>query len=142
MSLDHHGIALVQRSLAKLRAELPPGDTRFYENLFRRDPDLRRLFRDDLPGQGMRFMSTLALITDALTTPNTLGAELTRLAKGHRAMQVPTSAYGPMGDALFETFREVLGQAFTAETEEAWRTAYAMIAAQMIARGDAPLGSR
>ncbi|MEM8657722.1 MAG: globin domain-containing protein [Pseudomonadota bacterium] len=142
MSLDHHEIALVQHSLEKLRAALPPGDTRFYENLFRRAPELRAMFREDLAGQGMKFLTTLSVITDALTTPEMLGAEVTRLAEGHRAMGIEASSYAPMGDALFETFREVLGPAFTTETHEAWQTAYAMIAAQMIARGEAPLGSR
>lgn len=134
MSLDTHSIALIQDSMATLRAQLSPGDTRFYDTLFRRNPEMRAMFRDDIAGQGMRFMSTLAVITDALTTPSVLKEEVSRLAEGHKALGVEAKHYAPLGDALLDTFREVLGSEFTAEVEEAWRTAYAMIAAQMISR--------
>ena len=85
-SLDHHDIALVQHSLAMLRRELPPDDTQFYDRLFRRNPEFRSMFRDDIAGQGMRFMTTLAVITDALTTPSVFDAEISRLAEGHAAI--------------------------------------------------------
>lgn len=141
MSLDHENIALVQFSLEKLRAALPPGDTRFYDILLRNNPEMRKLFRDDISGQGMQFMTTLAVITDALTTPVVLKEEVSRLADGHSAMGVTPAQFAPLGDALFDTFREVLGQGFTPRIEAAWRTAYAMIAAQMMTRMDRPVRS-
>ncbi len=132
MSLDHESIALIQYSLEKLRAELPTGDTRFYDRLFQINPEMRGMFRDDIAGQGMRFMSTLAVITDALTTPNVFHDEITRLAEGHRAMGVKAAHFAPLGDALFDTFRDVLGTDFTAKIEEAWREAFVIIAARMM----------
>ena len=40
-----------------------------------------------------------------------------------------------MGDALIDTFKEVLGPDFTTEMEDAWRSAYAHIAARMMEAG-------
>lgn len=135
-SLDHHDIALVQHSLAILRRDLPPGDTRFYDRLFRRNPEMRPMFRDDIAGQGMRFVTTLGLITDALTAPAVFDREITRLAEGHAAIGVSARQFAPMGDALLDTFHDVLGPRFTPETRAAWERAFALIAAEMIARGD------
>ncbi len=135
-SLDHHDIALVQHSLAMLRRELPPDDTQFYDRLFRRNPEFRSMFRDDIAGQGMRFMTTLAVITDALTTPSVFDAEISRLAEGHAAMGVKAKHFAPMGDALLDTFRDVLGPRFTPEMRAAWERAFALIAAEMISRGE------
>lgn len=135
-TLDHHDIALVQHSLALLRRELPPGDTRFYDRLFRRNPELRPLFREDIAGQGMRFMTTLGVITDALTTPSVFDAEISRLAEGHAALGVKAQHFAPMGDALLDTFADVLGPRFTSEMREAWGRAFAMIAAEMIDRAE------
>jgi len=135
-SLDHHDIALVQHSLAMLRRELPPDDTQFYDRLFSRNPDFRKMFRDDIAGQGMKFMTTMAVITDALTTPSVFDAEISRLSAGHAAIGVEARHFAPMGDALLDTFRDVLGSRFTPEMRAAWERAYALIAAEMISRAD------
>lgn len=134
MALSHYQIALVQKSLGDLRAALPPGDTRFYDRLFAEHPEYRAFFRDDLAGQGMRFMSTLEAVVQHLNAPDELTEHLARLADNHAAMRIRASYYAPMGDALFATFRDVLGPSFTKETEDAWRDAYAMIAARMMDR--------
>lgn len=135
MTLETRQIALVQDSFRKVRQQLEPGDTRFYDRLFRAHPEMRPMFRDDIAGQGMKFMSTLAVIVDALTTPQTFSEEVTELAEGHAALGVKAKDYAPLGDALFDTFRDILGDDYTQEVDEAWRAAYALIAAQMIARG-------
>ena len=121
MSLDTHSIALIQDSMAKLRAQLSPRDTRFYDTLFRRNPEMRAMFCDDIAGQGMRFMSTLAVITDALTTPSVLKEEVSRLAEGRKALGVEAKHYAPLADALLDTlaleFPRFDGRFFTDEGE-------------------------
>ena len=52
MALTPYEYALVRDSLAEARARMEPGDTRFYERLFALRPDYRKLFRDDIAGQG------------------------------------------------------------------------------------------
>lgn len=135
MTLSPYEYALVRDSLRAARAEMPPGDTRFYDRLFALRPDFREMFREDIAGQGMKFLTTLSIIVDALTSQDLVEQELDDLARNHAAMGVTPRHYAPMGDALIETFREVLGPAFTRETEAAWRAAYALIASRMMEAG-------
>ena len=115
--------------------ELASGSRRFYENLFHRAPGLRALFRDDLSGQGMKFMSTLRTIIVALKDKELLHSELKPLGEGHAKLGVVAINFVPMGEALIDTFREILGREFTAEMENAWRKAYIEISKEMIEQG-------
>ena len=112
-----------------------PASTAFYDLLFDRAPQLRSLFREDIAGQGMRFMSTLGTILAALDRPEDLDDELTRLAESHAAIGIEAGHFEPMGKALIETFDLTLGDDFTSEVEEAWTAAYDLISREMIARG-------
>lgn len=141
MPLTEYGHAIVRASLdAANTAELFSGSTRFYDNIFARDPSLRAMFRDDLEGQGMRFMSTLRTIVDAIGTPGGLDAAMGELGQTHRILGVRQDQFDQMEEALMDTFRQLLGDGFTAELEEAWRKAYAEIAAAMISKGGIEAG--
>ncbi len=125
----------IRDGFAHLRESLLPASLAFYEAFFRRRPDLRPMFRDDLAGQGMRFMATLGLVVDALDTPEELAERLTELGRGHAALGVKAEHFAPMGEALIDTLQAQLGAGFTAEAEAAWRAAYAEVARQLVASG-------
>jgi len=108
---------------------------RFYKHLFARDPGLRAMFREDLAGQGMKFMTTLKTIVTALNDPDALDVHLKSLGQSHAALSVEADHFGPMGDALIDTFREFLGEDFSPQMEAAWRSAYAEISRKMIRSG-------
>ena len=105
---------------------------RFYEILFEIAPDLRALFRPDMSGQGMRFMSTLAVIVQHLDQPEELAPYVERLAQGHAAYGVRPEHFQPMGVALIRTMQEALGPDFPPGAAEAWTAAYARLAGEMI----------
>ena len=109
----------------------------FYARLFAIAPELRALFRADLGGQGMRFMGALGAILEHIDNPGMLRPYLRLLAEGHAAYGVEPDHFRPMGQALVETMREVLGAGpgggLSAEAEQAWRLAYDSIAAEMVA---------
>jgi nitric oxide dioxygenase len=128
-------VRLVRASLPMVRERLEPASMAFYENLFAIAPDLRSLFRSDLHGQGMRFMSTLATIADLLDDPDALDADIGWLARAHAQVGVRAAHFRPMGMALMVTLGETLGREFTPALQEAWHAAYDHFAAQMIARG-------
>lgn len=132
MALTHDQIADLQTSLSRLRENLAPDDTRFYDRLFKRNPSFRALFRDDISGQGMKFFSTLSIVVDALTIPSVLADETAELAEFHAAIQIKPEYYAPLGDALFDTMHDILGRDYTTELDAAWREAFAMIAARMM----------
>ena len=125
MNLSEKQIALIRDSHARLmNSEKPPGHE-FYHILFNRVPPMRELFRDDIHGQGMRFMSAISVIVDNLDDLPGMEAEIEKLAAGHAHLPIRREWYLQMQDALIDTFAVALGERFTSETERAWRSAFA-----------------
>ncbi len=91
------------------------------------------MFRGDMAGQGMQFMSTLAVILEHLDDPQALRPYLEWLAQGHAAYGVKPEHFHPMGQALIWTMRETLGERFPEGADAAWEAAYYLIACEMIA---------
>lgn len=136
MPLTQTECQLVRESLTTAAIEeLFLGSTRFYDRLFALDPSLRALFREDLEGQGMRFMSTLRTILDALGEDGGADAMLVELAQSHRRMGIRAGMFDTMGAALIDTMEELLKDRFTPELAAAWRKAYAHIAEKMVSAG-------
>ena len=136
MPISNEEIKEVLRSFDMIGPDkLPSGSRRFYEILFKREPKFRKLFREDLSGQGMKFMSTLKTIVVALNDTEVLHSELKPLGEGHARLGILAANFEPMGEALVETFQEILGPDFTQEMENAWRKAYLEISKEMIERG-------
>ncbi len=135
MTLTDTEIDLIRSGFAELRTDLRPRSLSFYEALFRRAPELKPMFREDLTGQGMRFMATLGILVDNLDDMEGLSRRCAELGGSHRALGVKAEYFEPMGDALIETLGDALGGALTAEAEMAWRKAYRSFADRIIAAG-------
>ncbi|MFW8634261.1 globin domain-containing protein [Cribrihabitans pelagius] len=140
MPLSGHDLKLLQDSYARLHAEMDLHSLYFYEALFRRAPELRGMFREDLEAQGMKFMSTLGRILAEMDTPQMLSAKLAELGKMHATIGVTRAQFAPMEDALIDTMQHVLGDEMNAELERAWRTGFQEVSAGMIRLGDIPEG--
>jgi nitric oxide dioxygenase len=133
MALDTDRTARMHDMLARLRRDHPTAGEDFYHILFRRAPHLRTLFREeDMAGQGMKFMTTLAVLVDKADRPEEMGAEVRELGKGHAAYGVRAEHYEPMREALIETMRRKLGTEFDAALEAEWRVLYDRVAQDMI----------
>lgn len=65
----------------------------------------------------MKFFSTLNMILEALTIPSVAETESAELARFHMAIGVNAADYAPLGEALFETLGDVLGDAYTASLD-------------------------
>lgn len=135
MATDEAQARLIRESLTLVRERLQPASDAFYNNLFALAPELRDLFRPDLGGQGMRFMTTLVTIAELIDAPEALDREVTALARAHRGIGVRAAHFVPIGSALMVTLGEALGCGFTCELQEAWRSAYERFATMMIERG-------
>jgi len=128
-------INLIRDSFDRMQPHVEFASMLFYDRLFEIAPELRGLFRADMAGQGMRFMSTMSVILQNLDDPEALGPYLERLAIGHGAYGVKPKHFRPMGQALIQTMRETLGSGFPEDAAAAWGAAYDHIARQMIALG-------
>lgn len=135
MALGESEIRILRETLPLVRKKLMPASTSFYETLFELAPELRGLFRSDLTGQGMRFMTTLATIVDLMEDPAGFSAGIDDLAQAHMGIGVRAAYFVPMRLALMVTMGETLGPGFTPEVRAAWGAAYDYFSAEMIARG-------
>ena len=125
-------VGLIRKSFEMLEPDRKIAE-RFYERLFEIAPDLRTMFRPDMTGQGMRFMSTLGVIVQHLDDPEALDPYVRRLSEGHAAFGVEAAHFKPMGQALIDTMREALGERFPEGADRAWAAAYDHLAERMIA---------
>lgn len=132
MDLTNSQINLIQDSFKRLSPKTEAASEIFYDRLFEIAPELRELFRGDMAGQGMRFMTTMGILVQHLDDPATLRPYLQRLAEGHAAYGVKAEHFKPMGQALIQTMRETLGDGFHEDAAEAWEVAYDHLAREMI----------
>ncbi len=131
-------IARVKQSFEDLRPYLEPTSLQFYEALFERAPELRELFREDLKGQGMRFMNTLSVILDNMENPDGTAVDYAELGHLHTTLGIKQGHFAPMEEALIESLADKLGDSFTPSLEEAWRNAYKAFSKKLIEAGDIP----
>ncbi|KIC33542.1 globin domain-containing protein [Leisingera sp. ANG-S5] len=128
----------LQQSYTKLKEETGRSPAYFYDALFRHAPELRKLFREDLEGQGMKFMTTLGVIIARLNDESAVAPQFQQLGKTHASLGVLTDHFAPMEEALIDTLRHALGKEMTLELEALWRSAFKEISVKMIERGEIP----
>ena len=131
-------IALVQSSYRRLGPRLPAMATRFYQELFARDPALRALFSTDLAEQEDRFADKLTEIVLAIPRLDELLAHTRALGARHVGYGVRAADYQKVGAALVAALAAVLGESFDGPTREAWTLAYNLIAETMLEGAAAP----
>ena len=136
-------ITLVQSSFERLGPELPAMATRFYQELFARDPALRPLFTTPLAEQEVKFAQKLTEIVHAMPRLNELLAHTRALGARHAGYGVRAADYDTLGHALLAALAAVLGDSFDASTREAWALAYNLVAETMLegAAAARPVGS-
>jgi hemoglobin-like flavoprotein len=125
-------ITLVQSSFERLGPELADLATRFYQELFTRDPALRPLFTTDLALQKVRFAEKLTEIVRAMPRLDELLGHTRALGARHAGYGVRAVDYRTVGDALLGALAAVLGDGFDAATREAWAIAYNLVAETML----------
>ena len=132
MPLTNDQIKLMRESFYRLQPMGDAASRRLYERLFELEPGLRSLFPDDLTSLRMRFMSALAIMLYHGEAPEAVHPYLRRLALVHIAHGVQPEHFEPMGRALIDTMREMLGVRFPEGADAAWEEAYAFMAREMM----------
>ncbi len=124
-------VSLIQSSWA---AVVPIQETAaglFYQRLFVLDPDVRPMFKGDLPSQGKKLMQALGFIVNSLTRLDELVPVAQDLARRHVGYGVEAKHYDSVGEALLWTLEQGLGSAFTDEVKTAWTAAYGTLSQVM-----------
>lgn len=126
-------IRLVQSSWAKVTPIAPQAAAIFYDELFTRDPAVKKLFKGDMVKQGEKLMQMIGIAVSKLTEPAVLIPALQALGKRHVAYGVVDSHYATVGAALLATLEKGLGSEFTPEVKAAWTAVYGVMADVMTA---------
>jgi len=136
-------ITVVQSSFERAAPELPALATRFYQELFGRNPALRALFTTDLALQKVRFAEKLTEIVRSMPRLSELLGHTRVLGVRHAGYGVRAVDYRTVGDALLGALAAVLGDSFDAATREAWAIAYNLVAETMLegAASARPIGT-
>lgn len=85
----------------------------FYQELFRIDPTLRHLFRDDISGQGRKLMEMLGAVLRLLDDPARLVPILEELGLRHVGYGVLPAHYPIVRQALVAMLRQKLRDELT-----------------------------
>jgi nitric oxide dioxygenase len=114
----------------------------FYEVLFRRHPQLRRMFEHiDLASQYTKFIGMIDTIIGLRGDPREVVRAAVALGQRHAAYGVVREQYAPAGAALLAALEQVLGPGLTPELRNAWAEAYSVIS-MIMCRGAEQLENR
>jgi hemoglobin-like flavoprotein len=136
-------IELVQSSFERVGPDLPALATRFYQELFERDPALRALFTTDMALQKVKFADKLTEIVRAMPCLDELLSHTRALGARHAGYGVRVADYNTLGRALLAALAAILGDSFDTQTREAWAIAYNLVAETMLegAASARPIGT-
>lgn len=124
-------ISLIQGSFSKVAPIAETAADLFYGKLFELNPELKPLFKGSIKQQGAKLMATLNVVVNGLTDLESLVPAVQELGRRHNGYGVEEQDYDTVGEALIWTLGQGLGGAFTNEVEEAWTTAYGILAETM-----------
>jgi NAD(P)H-flavin reductase/hemoglobin-like flavoprotein len=112
----------------------------FYARMFLSHPALRDLFPVTMDVQRSRLLGAIVTAIQTVDDPECSDDYLRALGRDHRKFRVQPEHYDVVGRALIESLRTLGGERWSVEYDQAWRDAYAAIAAKML-KGAAEDGS-
>ena len=124
-------INLVKKSFGKIAPISDKAAALFYAKLFDLNPNLRRLFKNDMNEQGRKLMQVLAYAVESLENIDAFIPQVRALGARHVDYGVEDRDYETVGTALLWTFQKALGREFTARMKEAWTAVYNLLAETM-----------
>jgi hemoglobin-like flavoprotein len=124
-------IALVQASWKQVQPIADQAAALFYSRLFTLEPSVKRLFRGDMQEQGRKLMQMISVAVSSLARLESIAPAVRALGRRHAGYGVEPRHYNVVEQALIWTLGQGLGNDFTDEVEDAWRTAYRVLADTM-----------
>jgi hemoglobin-like flavoprotein len=125
-------VNLVQQSFAKVAPISDQAAVLFYDRLFEIAPSVKSMFPSDLSEQRKKLMATLAVVVNGLGRLESVLPAASALAKRHVSYGATPEHYPVVGGALLWTLEKGLGEAWTPEVADAWKTAYGTLSGFMI----------
>ncbi|MEM1362110.1 MAG: globin domain-containing protein [Pseudomonadota bacterium] len=136
MSLTPTQIDLIRASFEDIAEAPDDAASVFYGDLFRRAPEVRGLFVEDMERQGRKLINTLGAVVAQLDMLDLLVPMLRDLALRHVAYGVQPEDYARVGEALATMISTCCKTMPDPDCTEAWTIAYSHLAETMIALAD------
>jgi hemoglobin-like flavoprotein len=124
-------VELVQESFKRISRQSQEATRLFYDELFRRAPDLKQLFPDDMTRLKAKFVQMLSTIVRSLDQIGQISEDIVDLGRRHISYDVEDQDYANFGDAFLAMLDRLLGVDLSPETRDAWAAAYDMMARVM-----------
>jgi len=126
-------IVLIKKSWSLIRKIDPvvAGDI-FYSKLFFDNPELRKIFPEDMTSQCRKLIEMLNTIVERLEKIDELKGDIADMAKRHEGYGVKPEHYNMVGVALLRTLQKGLGTEWTDQVRSAWINCYAILSGTMI----------
>lgn len=106
---------------------------RFYEELFKRYPDVKPLFKGiSVRDQQRKLLSALSLVVKNIRNPAALGEILSGLGARHQGYGAKKEHYQAVAETLLDVMCEVAGDAWSDKAHASWAAALNEIASVML----------
>jgi len=126
-------VDVLEQSFAKIA---PYGEAivqSFYDELFKRYPQVRPLFRNTTRQEQQRkLLTALSLVVKSLRNPTALTDTLRKLGKRHQNYGAVEAHYEAVARTLLDVLKEFGGTAWTKKVHQAWDDALNIIAETML----------
>ena len=135
--LSNHHIDVVKSTIPLLESAGPALTAHFYQRMFSHNPELKDIFNmthQRTGRQGVALFEAIAAYAKHIENLAALTAAVERIAHKHTSFNIQAEHYQIVGHHLIETLRELAGDAFSPEVEEAWTAAYLFLAQVFIDR--------
>ncbi len=135
-------IALLENSFALLAGEGDALVECFYEELFKRYPDVEPMFADsNMADQQKKLLAALKLVVNSLRKPEVLVDALTDLGRKHVGYGARPEHYSAVAGTMLDVMADFAGEAWTDDIREAWTDALNQVAEVMIGAGEAEMAT-
>jgi hemoglobin-like flavoprotein len=124
-------VVMVQESWKQVLPISEKAAELFYGRLFEIAPEVKPYFKGDMVEQGRKLMAMINTAVNALNELESVIPAVQAMAVRHVDYGVKPEDYDSVGAALIWTLDAGLGDAFTAELEEAWVKVYTTLADTM-----------
>lgn len=105
---------------------------RFYEELFRRYPDVKPMFDNtSIEDQQRKLLNALKLVISNLRNPEALNNTLQKLGKRHIEYGAVSTHYTAVIETLLDVLKEAAGDQWTSEVHQAWNDALKTVSTTM-----------
>jgi len=122
---------LVRHSFPAIREVAGPVSKLFYGRLFELQPELRRMFQNDIGRQGLKLMEMLSAVVQHVDGLEALNPVLEELGKRHVTYGVNARQYDTVEQALLWSMAQALEADFDHETRAAWRKVIGAVSTAM-----------